>query len=253
MSLLPHPYRDGYRLTPQLKKISPAEIFTGSSAERQSLIEEKGRIPSDQIWHVEQNCPQPLQQDVLEFLNSSVPEATSTACSLRELAPHIAEDFVIHRKEDGRDFMSFGAVMLPTGWRPDEKIGQSFREIHGPIPGMELSQSEALVDAMIGSGPFERYVWGVRFSNRKNDHPDDPKIGWNADNPEVFIKLERQVTVGFPEHSATLFLIRQSFIPPEEIDRPSLAKTLRGMSNAQLAYKGILAEIDPLLNWLDRD
>lgn len=253
MSALPHPYRDGYRLTPQLKKISTEEIFTGSSAERQSLIDEKQRIPSDQIWHVERDCPSPLKRDVLHFLKSSAPDSIPNTSSLRELAPHIAEDFVIHRKRGEKDFMSFGAVMLPTGWSPDEKIGQSFREIHTPIPAMDLSQSEALVDAMIGSGPFERYVWGVRFSDRKNDHPDQPRIPWNAETPRVFVKLERQVTVGFPEHAATLFLIRQSLISPEEIDRAALAKTLRGMSDAQLSYKGILQEIDGVLNWLERD
>lgn len=253
MSVLPHPYREGYKLTPQLKKISSAAIFTGSPAERKTLIAEKQRIPAAQIWHVERDCPVDLQQAVLRFLQDGVPDPVPNVASLRELAPHIAEDFVIHRKDNEQDFMSFGAVMLPTGWRPDEKIGQSFRDIHGPIPEMELSQSEALVDAMISAGPFERYVWGVRFSDRKNDHPDQPKVGWNAESPQVWIKLERQVTVGFPAHAATLFLIRQSLIPPDEIDRPALAKTLRAMSDAQLAYKGILSEIDPLLEWLDRD
>ncbi|MDB4679644.1 MAG: DUF3445 domain-containing protein [Planctomycetaceae bacterium] len=251
MSDLPHPYRDGYRLTPQLKTVSHDQIFTGTKQERQRLISGKQQIPSDQAWLVEEDCPLSLQNDVFSFLKNSVPEKITQANSLKELAPLIAEDFVIHRQKDGRDFMSFGAVMLPTGWRPDEMIGKSFREIHSPIPGMNLNQSESLVDAMIHSGPFERYVWGVRFSDRLNDHPDQASVRWNDQQPQICIKLERQVTVGFPAHSALLFLIRQSTIPQYEIDKPALRKTLRSMSEDQLKYKGINDDIDLLLNWLD--
>jgi hypothetical protein len=251
MSDLSHPYRDGYRLTPQLKAISHNQIITGTPQQRERLISGKQQIPIDQVWLVEKDCPLALQNDVLSFLKKLVPDKTTQANSLKELAPQIAEDFVIHRQEDDRDFMSFGAVMLPTGWRPDEMIGKSFREIHSPIPGMKLNQSESLVDAMIHSGPFERYVWGVRFSDRLNDHPDQAAVRWNDKQPQVCIKLERQVTVGFPEHSALLFLIRQSTIPQHEIDKPALQKTLRSMSEDQLKYKGIYRDIDALLSWLD--
>ena len=247
----PHPYRDGYKLTPQLKAISHEEIFSGTQPERNRLIAEKQKIPEDQVWLVEENCPQSLKRDVLTFLIESVPDTLFAAYSLTELAPQIAEDFVIHRQADGRDFMSFGAVMLPTGWRPDEKVGKTFREIHTPIPEMPLQQSASLVDAIIHSGPFERYVWGVRFSERFNDHPDQPPVRWNNESPRVLIKLERQVTVGFPEHSAVLFLIRQTTIPQDEIDKPALARTLRAMSDDQLAYKGIDLDMTSLLNWLD--
>lgn len=247
----PHPYRDGYRLTPQLKKISPQDVFNAPESHRAELIAAKRQIPAEQIWHAERDCPAELKADVLRYIRSASPDRLPATESLAEIAPHLAEDFVIHRQSDGADRMVFAAVMLPTGWRPDEKPGLSFREIHHVVPGMELSRSESLVEAVIHGGPFERYVWGVRFAHCWNDHPDRPRAAFDPAHPTVYVKLERQVTVGFPEHAALLFLIRQEILPPESIDRAALAKTLRSMTPEQIAYKGLTEHAGPLLQWLN--
>jgi hypothetical protein len=249
--MLPHPYRDGYRLTPQLKKISPQEVFNASESHREELIAAKQRIPIEQIWHVEDDCPEELKSDVLQYIRFSSPDELPQTEALPEIAPHLAEDFVIQQKLGNTDRLAFAAVMLPTGWWPEEKLGLSFRDIHRVVPGMDLSQSESLVDAVIHGGPYERYVWGVRFAHCWNDHPDLPRARFDPDRPQVFVKLERQVTVGFPAHSALLFLIRQEILPPETIDRTALAKTLRSMTPEQIAYKGLTNQLDTLVDWLE--
>ena len=187
----------------------------------------------------------------MQFIRNASPDALPSTASLSEVAPYLAEDFVIHRQVEDSDRMVFAAVMLPTGWRPQEKLGLSFREIHSVIPGMDLTRSESLVEAVIQGGPFERYVWGVRFSSCLNDHPNRPRVGFDPEHPTVYIKLERQVTVGFPDHAALLFLIRQDILPPESIDRPALVHTLRSMTAEQIAYKGLTDDLENLLEWLD--
>lgn len=249
----PHPYRHGYRLTPQLKKIPPQDVFNASASHRAELIAAKQQVPSAQIWQAEEDCPAELKADVLQYIRASSPDKLPETDSLAEIAPHLAEDFVIHRQIGSTDRMAFAAVMLPTGWRPEEKLGLSFREIHRVVPGMDLTRSESLVEAVIHGGPFERYVWGVRFAHCWNDHPDLPRTAFDPDHPTVFVKLERQVTVGFPEHAALLFLIRQEILPPESIDRAVLAKTLRSMTPEQIAYKGLTEDFEPLSGWLGRE
>ncbi|MCH5375035.1 MAG: DUF3445 domain-containing protein [Planctomycetes bacterium] len=247
----PHPYRDGYRLTPQLKGIAPQDVFNASESHRAALIAAKQQVPSEQIWHVEEECPTELKADVLRYIRDSSPDKVPETDSLPEIALHLAEDFVIHRQTEIGDRMALAAVMLPTGWRPEEKLGLSFREIHSVVPGMDLTRSESLVDAVIHGGPFERYVWGVRFAHCWNDHPDLPRASFDPEHPTAFVKLERQVTVGFPEHAALLFLIRQEILPPELIDRAALAKTLGSMTPEQIAYKGLTKDLERLLEWLE--
>jgi len=247
----PHPYRDGYRLTPQLRKISPQTSFNGSEHHRAALISAKQSIPAGQIWYVEDDCPAELKADVLRFIRNWSPDPLPDTESLAEIAPQLAEDLVIHRQIENSDRMVFAAVMLPTGWRPAEKLGLSFREIHQVVPGMDLTRSESLVEAVIQGGPFERYVWGMRFAHCWNDHPDQPRASFDPDHPCVLVKLERQVTVGFPEHSALLFLIRQEILPQDSLDRPALAQTLRSMTAEQTAYKGLTNDLEGLLAWLE--
>lgn len=247
----PHPYRDGYRLTPQLRKIHRENIFNASDEHRAALIAAKQQIPGEQTWHVEAECPHELQSAVLQFLRSWSPDPFPRTASLAGVAPYLAEDFVIHRQFDSSDRMVFGAVMLPTGWRPEEKLGLSFREIHQVVPGMDVSRSESLVEAVIHGGPFERYVWGVRFAHCWNDHPDQPRSVFDPDDPCVLVKLERQVTVGFPEHAALLFLIRQEILPQNSLDRAALARTLRSMTPEQIDYKRLTDDLGPLLEWLE--
>jgi len=249
----PHPYRDGYKLTPGLKKIAPRDIFNASEKHRAGLIAAKQQVPAQQVWHAEQDCPAELKADVLRYIRSASPDDLPETDALAQIAPHLAEDFVIHRQLGHTDRMVFAAVMLPTGWRPDEKLGLSFRDIHRVVPGMDLTRSESLVEAVIHGGPFERYVWGVRCAHCWNDHPDLPRARFDPEHPAVFVKLERQVTVGFPEHGALLFLIRQEILPPESIDRAALAKTLRSMTAEQIAYKGLTDDLEPLLRWLERE
>jgi len=64
-----------------------------------------------------------------------------------------------------------------------------------------------------------------------------PHKAFDINNPQIFIKTERQVTVGFPEQKAVLFVLRQSIT--DAIDRPALLKTILSMTAEQRQYKGI--------------
>lgn len=249
-----HPYVAGYSVLPQLRKIEPQDVFETSSEELATLRELKQEAMRSQIWCVERDCTSRLKADVLLYFRDRYPFALPEFSTLDELAPSLAEDFVIHRYDPaaGRDWMAFGAVCFPSDWRPEEKVGRSFREIHAPVPGMELDRSRKLVETIVHSGPFERFVWSVLFEPRINWHPRVPRRRFAPTAPHAWVRVERQVTVGFPAHHAVLFLLKQSLIPEPEIDKPALARAIRGMTPAQRAYKGLDADYDAILAWLEK-
>ncbi len=78
----------------------------------------------------------------------------------------------------------------------------------------------------------------------------------DPNNSKFFLRIERQVTWGFPQNRLALFTIRISFIPGEEIKtQPEknklLVAALRGMKPDILRYKGLSESVEPLVQWLE--
>ena len=106
------------------------------------------------------------------------------------------------------------------------------------------------MQTIIHGGPFERFVWSVIFEPRLNGHPRIPKRTFDPDHPVVFVKVERQITVGIPEHEAVLFLFKQSLIPEADIDKPALVRALNSMTLPQRRYKDMDGCFEELVAWL---
>lgn len=170
--------------------------------------------------------------------------------NFQQIGPCLREDIAIHCIDDKKDWLAAAHICFPSGWLPEEKIGKSFQEIHESIPGMRLSNSRKMVEAMINSSPYERYVWTVIFEERINSHPRFPKKPFDLKNPVLFVKYERQIIIGFPECSAALFTICQHLIPEDKIHKPALKKALEGMTPEQLVYKGLGGSYVDLLQHL---
>ena len=146
-SIVHHPYRNGYSVLPQLRKIDVAEIFQVKADQRRQLCELKQEAMRLQIWHVEADCPDEIKQAVRDWLFEHYPLPLVRVDELHQLTPQLAEDVVIHRFQDGRDWMAYGDVCFASGWRPEEKIGRPFAEIHQPVAGMDPQpQREARAD-----------------------------------------------------------------------------------------------------------
>lgn len=89
---------------------------------------------------------------------------------------------------------------------------------------------------MTTKGPFERFVWSVVFDAGLLDyHPWWSKPFFDPNN--IFVKVERQVTVPLQGHRAALFVLRQYIIT--DVDRKALAAAVGAMTAEQLEYKGL--------------
>jgi hypothetical protein len=158
------------------------------------------------------------------------------------------------------------SISFPNHWRPGEKIGRSFAEVHVPVAGIAplVKAAPALIDTMIRKGPWERFAWGVATDtvlNHHPDNPDDPARTLSDYSPDAagagtYLRIERQTLVGFPEHHGALFTIRTYFTPVSDVAkdparRAALASAVRGMTPESLDYKGLIKLGPPLLAYLD--
>jgi hypothetical protein len=229
-----------YSTLPNLRKISADDVFERNVSESPRLREEKEEALANQrVFFEHENDP--------VFYDIYPRKLAST--SYLDIAREAEEDFLIHRIKDDRDWLSSAHVCFASHWLPEDKIGKSLEEIHRPVP-MNLKNSRKLAEAAARSGIFERFVWSVVHDDRYNFHPRLPHSRFERENPKVLVKVERQVTVAFPDHDFCLFVLRQYLIPEERLDKPALANSIRNMKPEEKAYKG-LSDCADLLEYLD--
>ncbi|CAM3725577.1 heme-dependent oxidative N-demethylase subunit alpha family protein [Deinococcus frigens] len=172
------------------------------------------------------------------------------------------EDLAIIARDPqtGRDWLAATHVLSPERWDPRDKLGRDFVAVHSPVAGagpMNATVSR-LVDAVIGRGPFVRFVWGIALDYWLDHHPATLEPGEAApfDPDTAFVRVERQTLTGFPAAHGALFTIRPYLYPLEvAVQTPAqaraLAAALRTMTPGQQIYKGLRGILPNLLIWLD--
>ncbi len=187
--------------------------------------------------------------------------------SFDAIAMQIQEDLsLVERTPDGLDKIIALHLCFPNHWAAQDKIGKSFLASHAPVPGMEriYQRAEQLVTSLIHKGPFVRFAWGLATDKHLNHHPIVPdgkntKLWegrrFDPNNPELYLRVERQVIHGFPEIDAFLFTIRTYFYDVAKLKqspekRLALQTALQSMSDATLNYKGLTESRSLILEWL---
>ena len=164
-----HVYKTGYSTLPNLKKLQPNEVFEKNNTDTELIKKEKKEALENQEYFFEYNNPQEFYEICEQFIIKNYPHKLSSNRYL-DIVKEIPEDFLIHRIENDKDYLSSAHVCFASHWLPEEKIGASFDEIHKPVP-MNLKNSKKLVEAMVYGGIFERFVWSVIYEKKYNFHP----------------------------------------------------------------------------------
>ncbi len=232
-------------------------------AKRRSLAEDPGKYV----------CRHELRPEVEEAaieamrtrLVAEYPELSQERLdTLEDLALQIQEDFCIVQGphgDDGRNWVAYLHVCCPSHWRPTEKAGLAFFDMHTIVPGFERVNRAAasLVEAMVTKGPFVRFVWSVESDPWPNHHPDAPPgedqerwYGRNFSLGRFWVRVERQVIWSLPSVSAAIFTIKLVHLSDQEIWaspslRESLAAALDSMSLESREYKGLAKHWDSLM------
>lgn len=237
-----HPYQKGYSTLPQLEKLPECEPPFYCDEDYEYFIRQKYIAEATRRVEFIHDCDKEIIYTITNFIKDQAEWVE--AYSLFSIAFQIQEDIAIHRIKDGKDWLAYANICFPSSWRPEEKIGRSFAEIHAPVAGMNLSNSYKLAEAASQRGPFKRFVWSPIFEYKINFHPDNPKKKFDPDNPFIKVKVERQITWPFPELNCFLFIIRQYIVDPI---LPALYDACLGMTDEQKRYKEI---DDNFLNYL---
>ncbi len=238
-------YKHGYSTLPNLRKLRPEEVFERDNSESRSIQQEKAEALQNQKCFMEHKNDPSFYEICEEWILKNYPR-TLKGNGYLEIVREADEDFLIHRVDGDKDWLSSAHVCFPSHWRPEEKIGASFDKIHENVP-MNLKNSPKLVNAIVHGGMFERFVWSVVYDNRYNFHPRLPHSKFNKEYPRVFVKVERQVTVGFPQKNFCLFVLRQYLIQEEYLDKEALAGSIEAMTLEQKKYKGLENSEDLML------
>lgn len=244
-----HPYIDGYSVQPRLNKIGDENVFCIDDKydEYMELKQDAVKLQACFLEHdIDDSVYQVICQYIVDQVEKEFPGHLQGPSNFAALAMQLQEDLVLHRLDSDRDWMAACHLCFPSGWFPENNIGKPLREIHSPIPGMKLDLSRKLVETMVNHGPFYRFVWTPIFKYQINHHPRCPRKAYEPGDP-ILVKVERQVTIPFPEIGASLFVLRQHIV--EDVHEKELAQAIVGMDDGQKKYKGVN---DAFLEWAEQ-
>jgi dimethylamine monooxygenase subunit A len=209
-------------------------------------------------------------------LHATVPSASDQGQALRQQALHslralpapwrltglfalaFEEDLAI---VDGNDAsIPWLAVALPSHWAPEAKVGGHFAQVHAPVAdnALLLKAAQSLTQLVCEAQRWERFVWTITDSPTLSAHPlHSPSQRWQHTPVEqATFRTEHQTFLPVPAHRLAVFTIH--------VQTQALAQVLHGqahraqvlhdalasMSPAVLAYRGLQAVRQPLLQWL---
>jgi dimethylamine monooxygenase subunit A len=184
------------------------------------------------------------------------------------LGRQVQEDLLIldGSKAEGTPLVA-GQLCFPNAWCLEDKLGQSFLDIHTDVPQFEkhLGRSSTLLLERLKP---ERAVWRVNWAfkslSRLNLTPhfyhevqqSYQQLTKETIGKQCMLRIERQVLVRLPRTHDILFTIHTYQDSIENVTRHAedayhIANVLRTTPKEMLVYKGISPFIDLLLGYLD--
>lgn len=178
----------------------------------------------------------------------------------------LQEDFVILKVTDGSLRAEYLSVCFPSRWDPREKLGLDFMAIHQPVADNQMLQAAGpnLMAMAFMKQPMLRHVWLIVPNPALDQHPENNVAWWReslADPapllPRLYFRIERQTTWPLPQFERAVFFIRLMMSPLLEVLRAApgraaeLAASLRSMTPAVVAYRGMTDALPRLLSELD--
>ena len=102
-----------------------------------------------------------------------------------------------------------GAVIFPSGWALEEKMGRPLHEVHAPVPGLQQALGASISTFLSRVAPlaaWERDNWGLAADPALNHHPACrvKRLDASATLDTTWVRLERQFVTRLPATQAIL-------------------------------------------------
>lgn len=259
---MPWPVEAPFRMRPNLEKLdvqTPALLLRDELAD--VYLRERSKVLAT---HSDRAVVGQADAAVLARIRALATTGESKGAAAGASA--LQEDFVILKQEAETLHTEYLSVCFPSRWDPREKLGLDFSAIHAPVADNQLLQAAGpnLMTLAFMKQPMLRHVWLISPSASLDQHPDKNEAWWAeaiADAspllPRLYFRVERQTTWPLPQFQRAVFFIRVMMCQLLDVlsvgaGRASeLAATLRSMTPAIVAYRGMTDALPRLLAELD--
>lgn len=185
------------------------------------------------------------------------------------LGRQIQEDILLLNgtEEDGMPLVA-GHLCFPNAWCLDDKMAQSFLEIHQPVPVFmaAVGRSTSLLMARLKAGrPVWRANWSLMTTSLLSLPPDvlhqeqlyQEPMTLEDIGERCFVRVERQILLRLPKTNGILFTVRTYREPISAVIKTPgyaqrIARTLQTAPEDFLQYKGITIFKDTFLEYLEK-
>ena len=168
-----------------------------------------------------------------------------------EIGGQLEPDFLLLARDGAGEFrLRAGALVFPTSWALEEKLGHTLDWIHDMVPGLNAALRAPIRQFLHrlkpGGVPYLRSNWGLAATDALNLHPSRPRPRLAADvSPDrVWLRVEHQILAAMGDTEGIVFGIRIALHPLNTLlADPSLRagfhRALRTMPADLAAYKGL--------------
>lgn len=189
----------------------------------------------------------PLFEELIELSRAwGVPAARDIVALATTWEPDV---LLLGRDAEGRLRLQGGALVFPTGWALEEKLGGTVSAIHAVVPGLNRALAGSIdrfLDKIPANAATCRSNWGLAATAELNAHPARrlPAPAPPVALDRLWLRVEHQAFVALPRTGGVVFAIRIALHRLDAAIRepgvaPGLRRALATMSPDVAAYKRI--------------
>ena len=174
---------------------------------------------------------------------------------LVNLSAVIGEDLVVLARVENEWKIVAGAVIFPSRWKLQEKIGKGMDAVHQPVPGYESALAPYMT-ATFDKVTAERPVWRKNWSLHSTEDLHQPTSIHSPAQPEDYWwRTERQTLTRAHCGEFLYFTIRNRaeplhWIKQEPASAAAFADTLASYSPETTKYKGLQSDHQLIVDYL---
>jgi len=229
----------GTRSIPFNEWLCPADATDELMAQKDQLFENDHDEVVVQLAGSEAACDELLAL-VRDFVATEDLDDDPQMSAIEQCGRLAAEDFCVLQKDHAGDWrMTAACVCFPSRWNLRSKLGQSLREIHGPVPHYEDRLGVA-VDRLFTRIPTDQLLGRSNWTLLNTDQRHLPAQECGTGEAH-WLRIERQTLRRLPDSDAIVFTILTRITHLDDLDesdRQLLGQTIGTAPADVKLYKG---------------
>jgi hypothetical protein len=241
-------FPDGdYRFHLTLRRAEPREFFGPQDPSGKILAERRRWLAADPARYSGLHAESAAA--LKEFSELGSTWGAKPVADIVALGESYEPDILFLTRDDvGRFCVRGGALVFPTGWALEEKMGLPLEAVHGVVPKLNDALASPIQQFLTRLKPgtaFCRDNWGLAATDELNLHPArklaPPDLPVALDR--LWLRVEHQALLALPQSRGVVFGIRIALHRLDAIAggpaAPGLRRALQTMPEDLARYKRI--------------